>query len=142
MFESAYEIENKRIFYCLKLACFLITIVFLFTYFYKYPKTFYYEGLTIEKDGDIYLRVLSQDAQKFTNDYMKLIIDEKYYDYEVAFVDVIDINNRIYYYVNLKIDKEIAKNTNVKMNIYLGQTTIFKEIKKNLKKGITYGQTK
>ena len=141
MFESAYLIQNKKINYCLKVIFLFIFIPFLLIYFYKYPKTIYYEGLVIERNGDNYLRILSKDTKEFTNDYMKLIIDDKYYKYEVNNIEQININNAIYYYVDLSISKKLILNSNVKLNIYLGKTTLFKEITKNLKKGIAYGQT-
>ena len=141
MFENAYLIQNKKIGYWIKLIIMFVTICFLFIYFYEYPKTIYYEGLVIERDGDNYIRLLSNETTQFINDYMDLIIDDKFYTYEVASIEKININNRIYYYIDLAILEDLILNANIKLNIYLGKTTVFKEIVENLKKGVTYGQT-
>ena len=141
IFESAYLIQNKKINYWIKLILCFIVLLTSICYFYQYPKTIFYESLVISQDDQLFLRILCNHTDEIVNDNSQLIIDGKYYKYKIANIENINISNKIYYYVDLQIDASLILNATVKVNIYLGKTTAFKEIIKNLKKGITNGQT-
>jgi len=141
MFENAYLILNKRTSYYIKILLFLIISTVLFITFYEYPKTTYYNGLVVESDGDRYIEVITTKTNEITNDYMMLIIDEQYFNYRVKKIELLNINTTLYYKLLLYVDTNFLTNEEVDFNIYLGKTTILKELIKNLKKGMLYGQT-
>lgn len=141
MFEDAYMIQNKKISPYIKFLFLLFIASFLLILLYQYPKTIYYKGLVIESDGDKYVEILSKETTRFTNIYMKIIIGDKKYKYQIYDIKPVNLNNNLYYQILLKIDKDLLINEELNMNIYLGKTTLLEEFIKNIKKGIIYGQT-
>ena len=141
MFEDAYMIQNKKISPYIKFLFLLLIASFILILLYQYPKTIYYKGLVIESDGDKYVEILSKETTRFTNIYMKVIIGDKKYKYQIYDIKPVNLNNNLYYQILLRIDKDLLINEELNMNIYLGKTTLLEEFIKNIKKGIIYGQT-
>ena len=112
---------------------FLISLTYLI-FFYKYSKLVEIKGMV--KNKNIIFLLEEINMQKLYNN--KVMIDKKMYSVDIISIDepVYDNNMNLYYSVNTKINlgnKYLVDNNVVDLHIYLGKTTLAKEIFRSIK---------
>jgi hypothetical protein len=106
--------------------CFIIIITCLLNV--NYQKT---ENLNAQGENGIYQFLSEKEVQ--TNE---LYYQSKYHDFKILNQKTISFNDNLFYMVDIKtdIDSDV-----INFNLITGRTTINKELKKIIKKGIEYG---
>lgn len=114
----------------------LLTFIFI-SCFYKYNKYYYFTGLQIKEGGNNYVYILvPYDEMAIIKNY-DLIIDKKKrtFSYEVA-TNFQNDSNKLYKEVKLLIDDSNNADDVIEIIFQSKKTTILKEIKNKIKKGI------
>lgn len=127
--------EKSKVFLIFELVVvlFLISLTY-FIFFYKYSKLVEIKGMI--KGENIIFVLEESNMQKLCNN--KIILDDKLYSVEIISIEepVYDNNMNLYYSVNTKINlsnKYLVNNNVVDLHIYLGKTTLAKEIFRRIK---------
>ena len=121
----------------------MITLFITFIIFiakYEYTKKYYITGYIIIEDDNYYIKTYIKE-EKINLIYNDLIFNNNKVNFKVKSLGseyIFDGNNK-YYEVNLefKLDKKKNNNNNI-LNMYFKEkkTTLYKEIKRKLKKGL------
>ena len=127
--------EKSKVFLIFELVVilFLISLTY-FIFFYKYSKLVEIKGMV--KNKNIIFVLEESNMQKLYNN--KVMIDKKMYSVDIISIDepVYDNNMNLYYSVNTRIkldNKYLVDNNVVDLHIYLGKTTLAKEIFRSIK---------
>lgn len=127
--------EKSKVFLIFELVVilFLISLTY-FIFFYKYSKLVEIKGMI--KGENIIFVLEESNMQKLYNN--KVMIDKKMYSVDIISIDepVYDNNMNLYYSVNTRIkldNKYLVDNNVVDLHIYLGKTTLAKEIFRSIK---------
>lgn len=127
--------EKSKVFLIFELVVilFLISLTYLI-FFYKYSKLVEIKGMV--KNKNIIFVLEESNMQKLYNN--KVMMDKKMYSVDIISIDepVYDNNMNLYYSVNTRIkldNKYLVDNNVVDLHIYLGKTTLAKEIFRSIK---------
>lgn len=127
--------EKSKVFLIFELVVilFLISLTY-FIFFYKYSKLVEIKGMV--KNKNIIFVLEESNMQKLYNN--KVMMDKKMYSVDIISIDepVYDNNMNLYYSVNTRIkldNKYLVDNNVVDLHIYLGKTTLAKEIFRSIK---------
>ena len=118
-----------------------VIVVIMFSLLYKYPKYSYYQAIVEKDNNDYVISIVLKEAELPFNKGNSIVIDNK--KVKIKNIEVSDVNydnmGNQYRIIKLKvnIDDKIKINHNiVDVHIYKGDTTIFKELWKKVKKGL------
>ncbi|MDD2434869.1 MAG: hypothetical protein PHO63_01290 [Bacilli bacterium] len=142
---SAIILKRKRpsylVAYMVILIIFISSLV-LISLFYNYHRYLHYSGRLVIIDSKYYLEMfIKEDDIPFLNNHI-LMIDQKEVEYQIIKIsDIYNIDEKYqkYYEVNIQTKlngKQIINNNIINLSFKLPPTTLFKELKKTIKKGL------